>query len=203
MAGRADANIAEQVADNFPAPEDTGPVGHANLGGLVRDPRRHPGVVIGQRHHSRSYSKISHGMTGKLVTILLVDDDKVDAMAVKRSFQELCIPNPVIEARNGIEALERLRGQNGYEQVASPCLVLLDLNMPRMDGIEFLGELRRDASLRRLLVFVMTTSAAEADRKRAYDQNVAGYVLKSRHGQSFVESIGMLQHYWRAIEFPD
>jgi CheY-like chemotaxis protein len=136
------------------------------------------------------------------VTVLLVDDDKVDTMAVRRSFMALNIANPVIEARNGIEALDYLRGQNGREKVPSPCLVLLDLNMPRMGGIEFLEELRRDADLRGTLVFVMTTSAAEDDRTRAYQKNVAGYVLKHRPGQSFLEAISMLEHYWRVIEFP-
>ena len=141
-------------------------------------------------------------MTGNTVNILLVDDDKVDVMAVKRSFRELKIANPVIEARNGIEALDYLRGRNGREKVSSPCLVLLDLNMPRMGGIEFLAELRRDDDLRSTLVFVMTTSAAEDDRTRAYQKNVAGYVLKHRPGQSFLEAISMLEHYWRVIEFP-
>jgi CheY-like chemotaxis protein len=139
---------------------------------------------------------------GNTVNILLVDDDKVDVMAVKRSFRELKIANPVTEARNGIEALEHLRGENGREKMTAPCLVLLDLNMPRMGGIEFLEELRRDDALRGTLVFVMTTSAAEDDRTRAYEKNVAGYVLKHRPGQSFLEAISMLEHYWRVIEFP-
>lgn len=137
------------------------------------------------------------------VTILLVDDDKVDAMAVRRSFANLRIANPMIEARNGIEALARLRGESGYERVPTPCLVLLDLNMPRMGGLEFLEELRADPVLQRTVVFVMTTSAAEEDRTRAYNKNVAGYLLKHRPGQSFLESISMLESYWRVVEFPD
>jgi CheY-like chemotaxis protein len=141
-------------------------------------------------------------MIDHTVTILLVDDDKVDTMAVRRSFRELNITNPMVAARNGIEALECLRGENGRDKVPSPCLVLLDLNMPRMGGIEFLTELRNDLALRRTVVFVMTTSEAEEDRTRAYDKNVAGYVLKHRPGQSFLDAIGMLQHYWRTIEFP-
>ncbi len=141
-------------------------------------------------------------MTARTVTILLVDDDKVDAMAVKRSFRDLKIANPVIEAHNGIEALELLRGENGREKVPGPLLILLDLNMPRMGGIEFLEELRRDPLLSSALVFVMTTSAAEEDRILAYQKNVAGYVLKNRLGQSFLEAIGMLEHYWQVIEFP-
>ncbi len=142
-------------------------------------------------------------MKHNTLTILLVDDDKVDVMAVKRSFRELKIANPIVEAHNGIEALDRLRGENGHEKVLSPCLVLLDLNMPRMGGVEFLDKLRRDEALRSTLVFVITTSGAEEDRARAYNMNVAGYVLKHRPGQSFLEAISMLEHYWRVIEFPD
>jgi CheY-like chemotaxis protein len=71
--------------------------------------------------------------------------------------------------------------------------------MPQMGGLEFLEKLRNDASLRRTVVFVMTTSAAQEDRLRAYDKNVAGYVLKHRFGQSFLDSISMLEHYWRVI----
>jgi CheY-like chemotaxis protein len=142
-------------------------------------------------------------MNGSMVSILVVDDDKVDMMAIKRSLRALKIANPIIEARNGIEALEHLRGENGCEKVPQPCLVLLDLNMPRMDGIEFLAELRADAALRRTLVFVMTTSVADEDRMRAYEKNVAGYVQKHRPGQSFLESVTMLELYWRVIVFPD
>ena len=137
------------------------------------------------------------------VTILLVDDDEIDAMAIKRSFRDLKIANPIVQAHDGIEALDRLRGENGREKLPSPGLVLLDLNMPRMGGLEFLDELRGDPLLRRTIVFVMTTSADEEDRIRAYDKNVAGYVLKHRPGQSFLDAIGMLHHYWRVIEFPD
>ena len=93
-------------------------------------------------------------MKSDTVTILLVDDDKVDIMAVRRSFRDLKIANPIIEAKDGIMALERLRGENGYEKVPSPCLVLLDLNMPRMGGIEFLREVRDDPALRSILIFV-------------------------------------------------
>ena len=142
-------------------------------------------------------------MKDSTVTILLVDDDKVDTMAVRRSFRELNIANPIVATRNGIEALEQLRGENGRQKVPSPYLVLLDLNMPRMGGIEFLEELRSDPALRRILVFVMTTSAAAEDRMRAYNLNVAGYMLKHRPGQSFLKAIGMLQHFWRVIEFPE
>jgi CheY-like chemotaxis protein len=137
------------------------------------------------------------------VTILLVDDDAVDATAIRRSFQRLKIANPLVVARNGLEALDKLRGQSGHEKIQGPCLVLLDLNMPRMGGIEFLEELRADPALRRTVVFVMSTSNAPEDRQRAYDNNVAGYLLKYQPGQNFNDMIAMVADYWRTIEFPD
>lgn len=142
-------------------------------------------------------------MTARAVSILLVDDDTVDAMAVRRAFRELGIANPLIEARDGIEALARLRGEDGCAIVPPPLLVLLDLNMPRMGGIEFLDALRGDPALRRTVVFVMTTSAAAADRQGAYDRNVAGYIVKHPPGERFRELIAMLRDYWRVIALPD
>jgi CheY-like chemotaxis protein len=109
----------------------------------------------------------------------------------------------VVEAAHGIEALEFLRGEAGREKVQSPCLILLDLKMPRMGGIEFLEVLRSDPALRRLVVFVMTTSSNEEDRLQAYDRNVAGYIVKERIGHEFIEAISMLAHYWRVIQLPD
>jgi CheY-like chemotaxis protein len=141
-------------------------------------------------------------MNGQTVTILLVDDDKVDRMAVRRSFKALKIANPIIEATDGVEALQRLRGEAGFEPVPSPCLILLDLNMPRMGGLEMLAVLRSDPALHRMIVFVMTTSAAEDDMMRAYDQNVAGYVVKQRIGQDFLAAVAMLEAYWRVVQFP-
>ena len=141
--------------------------------------------------------------THRTITILLIDDDTVDVIAVRRSFWQLKIGNPLVVARNGLEALDILRGDNGYEKLAAPYLVLLDLAMPRMGGIEFLGELRSDPVLRRTLVFVMTTSTADADRERAYEKNIAGYVMKPTPGEGFAAAISALESYWRAIEFPD
>ncbi|MEB0033044.1 response regulator [Undibacterium sp. RTI2.1] len=139
-------------------------------------------------------------MTG--INILLVEDDEVDVMSVKRAFRELKIANPMTEAKDGIEALEILRGVNGCVPIPHPLIILLDLNMPRMGGLEFLDELRKDPDLHRCVVFIMTTSADERDRVRAYDKNVAGYLLKHDPGRSFMDAIAMLQHYWRVVELP-
>jgi CheY-like chemotaxis protein len=156
------------------------------------------------RTHVRDLGLYADGtspMTPDNVTILVVDDDRVDTMAVRRSFRELNITNPIIAARDGVEALDHLRGENGRDKIPWP-LVLLDLNMPRMGGLEFLDEIRQDPRLRQTLIFVMTTSSAIEDRKRAYAKNVAGYILKYRAGNSFQEAIAMLEYYWRMIEFP-
>lgn len=137
------------------------------------------------------------------VNILLVEDDEVDVKAVKRALRDLKIANPVVRAADGVDALAMLRGVNGRERLKRPYLILLDLNMPRMGGLEFLAELRSDPELRRSIVFVMTTSAAEEDRFRAYDSHVSGYVLKHGPTSSFIDALTMLEHYWRVIEFPD
>jgi CheY-like chemotaxis protein len=137
------------------------------------------------------------------VSILLVEDDEVDVMAVKRALRDLKVANPLFHAKDGIEALEILRGENGRELIPRPYLILLDLNLPRMNGLEFLKELRQDPDLHRSIVFVMTTSAADEDRFRAYDQNVAGYVLKHNPGRTFLDPVMMLEHYWRVIVFPE
>ena len=136
------------------------------------------------------------------VNILLVEDDEVDVMAVKRAFRELKIANPLSTARDGIEALAVLRGNDDKAPLPAPRIVLLNLNMPRMGGLEFLQELRKDPELHSTIVFVMTTSAAEEDRVRAYDMNVAGYVLKHSAGRSFLDAVSMIEHYWRVVELP-
>jgi CheY-like chemotaxis protein len=139
----------------------------------------------------------------KTITILLVDDDEIDVIAIRRSFWQLKIANPLVVARNGLEARDMLRGDNGQAKLRAPYLVLLDLDMPCMGGIALLDELRQDPVLRRTLVFVMTSSAAEEDRERAYERNVAGYVMKPASGEGLTRAISALECFWRAIEFPD
>ena len=137
------------------------------------------------------------------VTVLVIDDDSVDRMAIERSFKKLHIGNSIIEAGDGMEGLERLRGQNGHEKPKQPLVVLLDLNMPRMGGIEFLDEIRADPELRSILIFVLTTSRAPTDRYDAYARNIAGYLSKQSPGRTFLEAIDRLAHYWGIIEFPE
>ena len=136
------------------------------------------------------------------VHLLLVEDDQVDAEGIQRAFRQQRIANPFIVVRDGVEALQVLRGEGGSDPVPRPYLILLDLNMPRMNGIEFLQALREDPELRRSIVFVLTTSDREEDKLAAYEEHVAGYILKSRAGEDFLEVIKLLRTYWRIIEFP-
>ena len=135
----------------------------------------------------------------KILNILLVEDDEVDVMNVKRAFEKNHIMNPLYLATNGIEALEVLRGN---DIPASRRLVLLDLNMPRMNGIEFLQELRKDPELASTTVVVLTTSNDERDKVEAYSLNVAGYILKPVTFDNFCEAMVALNKYWSLVEFP-
>lgn len=141
-------------------------------------------------------------MNYKEVTILLVEDDDVDILATKKALRQLKIANPLVEARDGLIALEILRSLHAEKQTAPPVIVLLDLNMPRMGGLEFLETIRNDISLKHLIVFVMSTSEADADIWAAYEQNIAGYIVKSNAGKGFTDAMEMLEHYWRIIELP-
>ncbi|MDQ3249827.1 MAG: response regulator, partial [Chloroflexota bacterium] len=136
------------------------------------------------------------------VHILLVEDDDVDAEAVVRAFKKQKINNPFTIVHDGIEALNALRGAGGQRRVPRPYLILLDINMPRMNGLEFLQQLRQDPTLRRSVVFVLTTSRRDEDIMSAYDEQIAGYILKSKAGEHFTHLINMLDAYWRVVEFP-
>jgi CheY-like chemotaxis protein len=136
------------------------------------------------------------------VNILLVEDNEVDVEGVQRAFQRYKIRNPIIVATDGIEALEMLRGTGDAAAIQRPYMIILDLNLPRMDGIEFLRELRRDPELRDSIVFVLTTSQDADDKVASYSFNVAGYMVKSRIGEGFLGLCEMLDCYWRIVEFP-
>ena len=141
-------------------------------------------------------------MTDKTVNILLLEDDEIDAEAVKRAFKKHKIANPLTVARDGLEALDYLKGENGKEKIAEPLLCLVDINMPRMNGIEFLQAIRADEAHNKTIAFILTTSKSDEDKMMAYDLNVAGYLVKSNVGKDFLKMIEMLDHYWRVIEFP-
>ena len=142
-------------------------------------------------------------MHGRALNILLVDDDELDVMNVQRAFKKNKIANPLYVATNGLEALEMLRGTGDRPPVPDDRrLILLDLNMPRMGGIEFLREVRADDSLKHITVVVLTTSDEERDKVDAYNLNVAGYIVKPVTLGSFVEIMATLNKYWTVNELP-
>jgi CheY-like chemotaxis protein len=138
-------------------------------------------------------------MTDKALNILLVEDDQVDVMNVRRAFEKNRIGNPLYVADNGFEALELLRSNTIPEERR---VVLLDLNMPRMNGLEFLRELRADQKLRSTVVVVLTTSNDERDKIDAYNLNVAGYLLKPVTFLNFIETMAAINKYWTLVELP-
>lgn len=134
----------------------------------------------------------------KEVSLLVVDDDDIDAIAIERALRKLKLLNTVYRARDGKEALDMLRSNN----VPAPYIILLDLNMPRMGGLEFLQFLRLDPLLTHAIVFVLTTSKSDEDLVAAYRKHVAGYVLKQHMDRDFLEVIGLIEHYWRLVVLP-
>ena len=134
--------------------------------------------------------------------LLHVEDDDLCIMGLARAFKSRKIANPISFAHDGIDALEMLRGTNGRERLPRPYLILLDLNMPRMGGVEFLKELRKDEDLKKSIVFIMTTSGADKDKVNAYNLGVAGYILKTNPANAFLEATALLDTYWRVVEFP-
>jgi CheY-like chemotaxis protein len=123
-------------------------------------------------------------------------------MNVKRAFKKNNITNPLNICNNGLEALDFLRGKTEpFGEI--PKIILLDLNMPKMGGIEFLREIRKDEKLKNISVFVMTTSNEDKDKVDAYNLNVAGYILKPLSMERFVEAVSTLNNYWKLCEFPE
>ncbi len=132
------------------------------------------------------------------ISILLVEDDHVDVMTIKRAFKDLNITNPVFVQENGLEALQYLQSNKDN----MPGIILLDLNMPKMNGIEFLQELNKDENLKLIPVIVLTTSKEEQDKVESYKLGVAGYMIKPVDYLQFVEVIRTIHLYWTISEIP-
>lgn len=139
-------------------------------------------------------------MESTALRVLHVEDDDVDVEVLARSFIKARVANEVVVARDGVEALEILRGEAGHDPLPRPYIILLDLSMPRMTGHEFLRELRSDPELCDAVVFVLTTSSLDRDVFDSYQLNVAGYITKELAGQRFLEVVSQLSGYWRIAE---
>jgi CheY-like chemotaxis protein len=138
----------------------------------------------------------------RAATLLVVEDDEVDLLAIERGFRQHKIANDVVTAKDGLDALQILRGGPDRPPLPKPYLILLDLNMPRMNGFELLTALRQDPELQSSVVFVLTTSKSDEDRARAYASHVAGFIVKADAGRSFLDAIELVDHYWKIVELP-
>jgi CheY-like chemotaxis protein len=132
----------------------------------------------------------------KAVNILLVEDDDIDVRAFLWTFKQLKIANPVTVAKDGVEGWEKLQA------LTRPYLIVMDINMPRMNGLELLKKIRESEKHKDSIVFMLTTSTDEQDKFDAYNLNVAGYMLKSDMGASFNRAVEMVENYWKVVEFP-
>lgn len=142
-------------------------------------------------------------MVDKQTCFLVIDDDKVDVMTVKKAFEKNGIDSPLYTASNGVEALAMLRGNSALQLLPGQRrVILLDLNMPKMGGIEFLQKLRADPELKGTPVIVLTTSNEDKDKVEAYSLNVAGYIIKPVTFTKFVEAMATITKYWTLNEMP-
>jgi CheY-like chemotaxis protein len=137
------------------------------------------------------------------ITVLLIDDDDVAVEGVIRSMQKHKVQCTTVTADDGQEALDILRHKHPSKKITSPFLVLLDLNMPRMDGFQFLEAVRADPALQNMVIFVLTTSSRDSDRMRAYQENVAGYMVKSAVGPQFGKLMALLDCYGQSVVLPN
>jgi CheY-like chemotaxis protein len=134
-----------------------------------------------------------------LKPILLVEDDSVDVMMVKRALKDLNVRNPLVHTPNGKEAFEYLTGE-GNER---PCIILLDLNMPKMNGVEFLKVVKAEDVLKKIPVVVLTTSQDTEDKFETFELSAAGYIVKPANYKKFVEAMRTIDIYWTLSELPN
>jgi len=141
-------------------------------------------------------------MNSTEVTILLVEDDDVDATTVVRGLTRADIRNPILRARDGIEAMEMLLGSNGKQKLLPPYLLLVDIRMPRLDGLGLVRRIRSNPMLQRTIIFILTTSDSDRDRAEAYDTHIAGYIVKSHAPDQFHGLARMLDYYLTIVTPP-
>lgn len=140
-------------------------------------------------------------MQNSTMNILLVDDDQIEHEAISRALRHSGIGCPLTTACDGVEALRILRGYDDVPPLAHPLMILLDLNMPKMNGFEFLEELRKDRGLESAVVFILSTSTRNDDILRAYEHHVAGFISKESAHKDFSLLAGFITSYSRLMAF--
>lgn len=136
------------------------------------------------------------------VTILLAEDDDIDAQTVTRGLASARIANPLVRVRDGVEALELLRGTNNCKKLEPPYVMLVDIRMPRLDGLGLVRAVRADPNLQRTIIFMLTTSESDRDRAAAYDSHVAGYIVKSDTEGQYHRLASMIQYFLMIVAPP-
>jgi len=130
--------------------------------------------------------------------VLLIEDDKVDQKTMVRAFKELEVPNPLRIVENGIEGLNYLNNPRNKK----PCLILLDLNMPKMSGIEFLDNIKADSALKQIPIVVLTTSDDDKDVAESYNLSASGYMVKPIDNRGYIEVMKVIDQYWSTCILP-
>lgn len=138
----------------------------------------------------------------KAVQFMIVDDDEISVMAIKRSMKTLNIVNPIVVCKDGIDALDVLRNSIDEYNNLPPFIISLDLSMPRMGGLEFLEQIRGDEVFKKLIIFVLTSSDAPDDVASAYEKNIAGYIVKENPTETFRDALAMLKDYAQLVVLP-
>lgn len=144
----------------------------------------------------------SPNATEESLRILLVEDDDGDAIAVERTFLKAGIAQPAVRAIDGVEALEILQGTERLPRLPRPYLLFVDLNLPRLSGLQLIAAIRADPQLRDTVIFVLTTSNRVQDKKAAYALNISGYILKDKAGEDFQSLFNLVDAYRRIVELP-
>lgn len=139
----------------------------------------------------------------KTVEFMIIDDDEVSVMAIKRAMNQLNLANPILVAQNGLDALEILYKAIGEDKTLPPFIITLDLSMPKMGGLEFLDKIRNDPIFNKLVIFVLTTSDAPTDIASAYNKNIAGYIVKENPTESFRDALKLLHDYAQLVVLPE
>jgi CheY-like chemotaxis protein len=145
-------------------------------------------------------------MNGKSFPVLMAEDNEHDVIATKRAWKKHNIPNPLYIVSDGEECLDYLHQRGKYAEAGSaprPGILLLDINMPKMDGLTVLKHIRADQKLHRLPVVILTTSKTDEDRIKSYDLNVNAYIMKPIGFENFADAVKTIHLFWQLVELPE